>query len=216
MKRFIVLTCCTLFAAAAAMPAAAHVDRTVGRFETSVGWIDEPTYAGFRNGVHIDIRRAGEIGSHEEGDDHSEGEHAEATPVTNARLEVEVIFGDENGTERVGPLPVEPAAGQPGVYQAPLIPTRPGVYTFHFTGTIGSSKFDEVYTAADDTFAIVEQPSEIEFPAKDPSREQLAQRISTVSEDASEVGTVRTLAIVGIVMAAAAIGLALGARKGRA
>src|SRR5687768_3826698 len=135
IKRILVVACCALaLVATGTLNAFAHVHDTVGRFEISLGWLDEPTFSGFKNGVQIRIERipAEEAGGHAE----EEGEeHAEGTPVGNAKLKVEVIF--EDGAEKIGPLDLEPAFGAPGEYHAALIPTRPGVYTFHITGTIG-------------------------------------------------------------------------------
>jgi hypothetical protein len=34
-------------------PAFAHVEKTVGKYKITIGWGDEPTYAGFRNSVQV-------------------------------------------------------------------------------------------------------------------------------------------------------------------
>lgn len=43
-------------------------------------------------------------------------------------------------------------SGTPGDYRGWLIPTRPGKYTFHFTGTIKGDPIDERITASPTTF----------------------------------------------------------------
>ena len=57
-----------------------------------------------------------------------------------------------------------------------MVPTRPGAYTFHFTGTIRGDAIDETFKSSDTTFDDIKAASEVEFPAKDPSTGELAQR----------------------------------------
>ncbi len=184
-------------------PASAHEHRRIGPVEMTVGWADEPTFAGFKNGVQLMLR------------------DKSGKPITDLgdTLKVEVSFG----TRKTGPLPLERAFGEnfgrPGEYRAAIVPTRPGNYTFHFAGTIGEQKIDESFTSSEKTFDPVADSAEIEFPAKDPSAGELAARIARVgarveaaqsaARDAGAAGTqARTLAIIGIVLGA--IGAAAG------
>ncbi|HLW60783.1 MAG TPA: hypothetical protein VKV57_12780 [bacterium] len=136
----------------------AHTHRKAGGYEMTVGWADEPVYAGLKNGVQLLLKDSG------------------GKPVTDLgdTLTVEVIFGKE----RMPAQPLTPAfeksIGTPGDYRAAIIPTRPGNYTFHFVGTIGTQKVDESFTSSETTFDPVVDPSAIEFPAKDPSIGEIA------------------------------------------
>src|SRR6266542_3907967 len=114
------------------------------------------------------------------------------------KYNVEVGFGDE------------PAS--PGDYRAWFIPTAPGPYTFHFTGSIKGQKVDEKFTSSPTTFDEVQDPAKVEFPAKDPTTGQLSarvdretQRLNASLADArrqasDQAGTARLIAIVGVVV----------------
>jgi hypothetical protein len=181
------------------MSAAAHEHRVVVGHSMVVGWLDEPTYAGFKNGVQVFLNEPPQKGEEE------------GAPVEDASLEVEVLFGAEDAEESVGPLPLEPAFGSPGEYNATVIPTRPGQYTFHITGTIDDQDVDEFFTSGPDTFSEVGDPAEVEFPVQDPSRGQLAEAVqgaqgqadelrSTVEDVREAADTTRLLAILGLVV----------------
>jgi hypothetical protein len=178
-----------------AQPAAAHERRMVGSYQTAVGWADEPAYAGFPNAVQFILSDAA------------------GQPVVDLgpdELKVEVSFGDQ----KIGPLAMEPAFrvgafGEPGDYQADLIPSRPGPYTFHFVGTIKGQSIDEAYTASEQTFAIPENPAEVAFPAKDPSAGELAASIERANSRLEDVEGARTIAMAGVGLGAVALILAL-------
>ena len=187
----------TLFALSAAT-AFAHENRKVGRLTAVVGWDVEPAIAGFQNAVGISL----------------EGPGAES-----AELEVTVIFGDGETTE---PLPLEPAFDDPTYYTATIIPTRPGEYTFEIFGDVGGDSFDESFTSGEDTFDDVRNPSDLEFPIKDPTRGELAEGLERVSDRiegatgaGSEDGTpsdtmARSLAVAAVALAVVAL---LAARR---
>jgi len=188
--------------------ALAHEHRTAGPIEMTVGWADEPAFAGFKNGVQLLLRdKAGK-------------------PIADLgdTLKAEVVFGNQ----KTAPLPLERAFGKsfgtPGDYRATIVPTRPGNYTFHFTGTIGSTKIDQSFTTSERTFDPVQEATTIEFPVKDPSVADLAGRIERIGpradaaqSAAGEAGSGATQAkifgIVGIVVGA--VGVFLGLTKGR-
>ncbi len=188
----------------------AHEHRHLGHIEMVVGWADEPTFVGFKNGVQLILSASGK-------------------PVLDLgnTLKVEVMFGNE----KIGPVSLDPAFGKtfgrPGDYRASLIPTRAGTYIFHFIGTIMGEKVDQSFTCSEKTFDCASDTSEIEFPAKDPSRaelagrvERLGPRIEAVQAAASEAmdgaGTSKTLAIVGILLGAGALAAAFFGGRGRA
>ncbi|MEX2586529.1 MAG: hypothetical protein WD602_00855 [Actinomycetota bacterium] len=178
---------------ALAQPAGAHEGREVGEYEVVVGWAEEPAYTGFPNAAEITLTD-------------SAGE-----PVADLgadELQVEVLFDDET----TGRLPVEPAFGEPGHYKADLVPTRPGTYSFHFTGTINGEPIDETFTSGEDTFAEPQNPAEVGFPAQDPTNGELAGSIEQIrAELASEDSDSSTTGVVGIGIGALALLVALGA-----
>lgn len=191
-----------------ATPAAAHEHREVGDIVMTVGWSSEPTYAGYLNAVGLNLN------------EHGTRSEEEGPPISDADVEVEVLFGDENSGESTGPLPMEEAFGEPGFFQAPLIPSRPGTYTFRFTGTVGRQEIDEVFTSGPDTFNDAQTPADIQFPAQDPTAGELAQALDQARADNTELvgqvedaesaaGSARTLAIVGII--AGALGVIVAA-----
>jgi hypothetical protein len=124
-------------------------------------------------------------------------------------------------------LPFEPAFdpeegfGTLGDYRAWLIPTAPGTYTFHLFGSIGKQKVDERFTSGPTTFDDIADPAEVEFPTKVPTGTELAGRLdreiprltaavaSARSETEDKADSARTLAIVGIVVGAVGLVLAL-------
>lgn len=208
MKRIIVVL--LIAASAIASPALAHEHRDVGRWSTDVGWVEEPAFVGLKNGVHFGITALG--GGHDHADEGDEG-----IPVTNAKLTVAVIFGDRDGTPRTDPIPLVPVVGEPGVYRTSLIPTRVGTYTFHVVGTVGSRKFDQYYTSGEKTFASVESSTDLEFPERDPSRQELAARMTTTDATiaAIDTGTPKMLAIIALVLAGLALVISIAAKKAR-
>jgi hypothetical protein len=141
-----------------ASAASAHESRKVGPYSFVVGWGDEPAYAGEKNSVQVILNRGN-------------------TPVAEGvDLKAEVIFGQASTT-----IPIEPdfevgEFGRPGDYRAFLIPTRPGSYTFHVTGTVGNQKVDERFTSGPQSFSDIESPSAVSFPVKDPTIGELAAR----------------------------------------
>jgi hypothetical protein len=175
----------------------AHEHRQVGAYEVVVGWVEEPAYAGFMNGVQVRINDATGKPFVDLGD----------------TLRVEVIYGRQR-TEAVPLVPAFGAkAGRQGEYRAPIIPTRPGEYTFHLIGTIKGQKVDESFTASERTFDLVRESPEIEFPARDPTRAELAARIQRMGprlEKAIEtVDVVKTVAVVGLGIGGLALIVAL-------
>ncbi|MGH2652221.1 MAG: hypothetical protein ACRDHK_13545, partial [Actinomycetota bacterium] len=145
-----------------------------------------------------------------------------------AELEVEVIFGKKASDVVSQPLRLESVFGSPGEYRAPLIPTRPGTYTFHVVGTIEQGQeIDEYFTSAEGTFNDVQDPGDVQFPAKDPTIGELAEAVEQLnarsdqgsgegSSSTGDDGASQVLAIVGIALAALAlIGVGLTSRRAR-
>ena len=176
-------------------PASAHVPRTVGGFRLSIGWATEPVFAGSLNAVEVTASDAA------------------GAPVRDAggTLSAEVSFGDLRSS-----LPLLPAEGRPGEYRATLVPTRPGTYAFHIAGTLRGRAIDTAVTCSDSTFDCVTDSSAVQFPAKDPSTGQLADRIARALPRAERARSTAAQARLIAIGAAAAAALALAATIGRA
>jgi hypothetical protein len=181
--------------------AGAHETKTVGSLRLTIGWGDEPAFSGLKNSIEVAVSDAA------------------GAPVTDLaeRWAVEVSFGDER---RV--LPLEPAHGRPGTFRAWLVPTRSGTYSFHVTGKARGQTIDASFTCSDQTFACVADISALQFPVKDPSAGQLAERITRTLPRAqlAEEAAARSRAISLVAIVAAALALVavvgLAVRKGRA
>jgi hypothetical protein len=191
-----------------AAPASAHEERTVGKYHFVVGFGDEPTYAGEKNSVILLL---------------SDAKDRPVTDLTDT-LKVAVSTG---GTEPLN-LSMEPnfevgEFGTPGDYRAWFIPTTPGAYTFHFTGTIKGQKIDQTFKSGPTTFDEAKDPAEIQYPVKQPTGGQLATRadretarIDTAlaaerDQAKSDAASARTLAIIGLVVGALGLVAAVAA-----
>jgi hypothetical protein len=186
------------------------------------GFGTEPALAGQPNSVQLILVHDGE-------------------PVVDLgdTLDVEVTFGDESMALTLEPFFEEGEFGTPGDYRAWFIPTRPGTYEFHFSGTIDGEDVDETFTSGPQTFGDVESPTDLMFPAQDPTTGELAERIDrevprltdaideagssadqavTAAADASataggavdDAAGARTLGVVGIVVGALGVLVAAG------
>jgi hypothetical protein len=144
-----------------ATPALAHEERDVGKYAFAVGFGDEPAYAGFENSVQLLLSGPGDRAVTDLGD----------------TLKVEVRFGDQKLDVPLVPNFEIGEFGIPGDYRAWFFPTRPGTYSFHFSGTIKGQNVDETFTSGPTTFDEVVEPSAVEFPVKDPNVAQLAGRL---------------------------------------
>ena len=175
---------------ATASPASAHERRDVGAFKFTVGWGDEPAFAVGKNSVQLMLADA----------------NGPVTDVTDT-IKVVVSTGDQTMPEmtlrpafRVG------AYGTPGDYRAYMFPSRPGTYTFHFTGTIHGQAIDEKFTSSEKTFSDIEDPADIAFPVKDPSVGQLAEKVAVVeARPVAKNEDSKGLAIAGIALGAVAL-----------
>lgn len=150
----------TIVVVGLAPAASAHEGRSRGDLKMGVGFGTEPAYAGQPNSVQLILSHGGE-------------------PVVDLgdTVDVEVEFADQTMALELEPNFAVGAFGEPGDYRAWFIPTRPGHYTFHFTGTIEDEEIDESFTSGPRTFGDVNDPAEIQFPEQDPTTGELADRI---------------------------------------
>lgn len=171
--------------------ASAHEHRTVGTYELTVGFQNEPAFANQPNAVflHVVVATPGEGGE--------EGKPVEGLEKT---LKVEVIQGKERTT-----LPLRPGFGESGIYLADFIPTRAGDYIFHFTGTIADQAVGERFESGPEgqnRFSTVEDPAPLQFPVKQPSASELQASLAEARNQASQA---RTIGLIGISMGAAGL-----------
>jgi hypothetical protein len=198
-----------LLLALSAPPASAHEERKVGRYVFHVGFGDEPAYAGAKNSVQVLLHDA-----------------SNDKPVVDLgdSLKVDVSLGNNDAQKTSMTLEPDFEVGEfgtPGDYRAFFIPTAPGAYTFHFTGTIKGQAVDQKFTSGPQTFSEVQDPAEVSFPTKDPTTGQLAARVDRETQRLSQAlaasqaqarkaddaaGMARLIAIVGVVVGA--LGLA--------
>jgi hypothetical protein len=178
MKRMILL--CTSSLMLWPTAALAHANRTVGPLEFTVGWAAEPAFAGQPNAVELNIERGGE-------------------PVEGAEDSLKVRVG--LGGEETEALDLRTVFESPGEYRADLIPTAPGGYTFHFTGTVGTQRIDQSFTSPKDGFDEVTGTSEIAFPNAAPSTTELSQRIVALEGDVEDARSATTLPLVLAIVA---------------
>jgi hypothetical protein len=181
--------------------AGAHERRQVGPYVMRVGWADEPTYAGVKNGVQVLLS------------------DASGKPFTDIPENLKVVV--EYGSEKTAPLPLVAAFGrrfgQPGDFRAAIIPTRPGNYTFHFVGMLKAQRIDQSFTSSDTTFDPVQEATAIEFPAKDPSAGQLAEKVDRLGARLEDEGAAanRAQMVGGAGLLAGVLGIAVGVGAGR-
>jgi hypothetical protein len=147
--------------------ALAHEERTVGDYTLEFGWRVEPAVTGAPNGPELYVSSA-KVGVTTE----------ELLQNVDVSLQVEVTFGPASRT-----LELSPDAEEIGHYVADLIPTRPGDYTFHVTGTIGETAIDETFTSADGYFDSIEPASDLQFPEPQPDVSELLQRIEALEAE---------------------------------
>lgn len=181
---------------ASAFSVGAHERKTAGAVTLVIGWGDEPAFTGALNSVVVTVSdRNGPI-------------------KTPAVLAAEVSFGSERMT-----VSLEPVANRPGEYQAWLVPTRPGTYAFRISGKVGTQNVDVTSTCSESTFHCVVDATDIQFPAKDPSIAQLADRLERGLPRAERAGeaasgaTQLSFAALAISIAGMAIALAVGWRS---
>jgi hypothetical protein len=186
----------TVVALAAVVPASAHEVRTVGAYEFTVGWLHEPAYADEQNAVQFLLKQSN------------------GNPVDDLgdTLKVEVIYQGQTmpALSLTPTFDPDTGLGMHGEYLASLIPTRAGNYTFHFTGTVKGQAVDQSFTSSPTTFDAVKEPTAVEFPAQDPTRGQIVQKLDRIdpritaaeATAKNDADVARNLAIAAIVLGA--------------
>jgi hypothetical protein len=192
---------------AAASVASAHVVQNFGPYTIAIGWQHEPAYAGELNAVQLTIKDAA---GHPVDDLTGDDLHVQITAAgtTSSSLAFEPSFDPDTGL------------GNPGEYDAAVIPSLPGNYTFKLAANVHGTTIDQSFTSGTKTFDTVRDATAAEFPVMLPSTSEIearitrdAQRIQTAqanAQSASEAaGRATVLGTIGIIAGVVLGGLAL-------
>jgi hypothetical protein len=183
-------------------PALAHGSFQHGDITILTGFATEPAFAGQPNALQLEIERAGKA----------------VTDLRQGDVKVDVSFGGQSTSLTLEPQFEVGEWGTPGDYRAAFIPTQPGKYTFHISGTVDGEKVDYSMTSGPATFSEVEDPGPAMFPAVDaPSTNDLSTKIdaasartdSSISSAQDTADAARTVAIVAVLIAVVAIVLGI-------
>jgi hypothetical protein len=145
----------------------AHIVKTFGTYSVALGWVHEPTYVDEQNAVQVVIKDAA---------------GKAVTDLNDGDLKVTVGVGGQTSE----PLPLlntfdpDTGLGVAGDYEAPVIPTAPGDYTFHLSGTIDGTVVDETATSSDSTFNSAIDATGIQFPNKLPALTDIITRLDRI------------------------------------
>jgi opacity protein-like surface antigen len=147
--------------------AGAHVVVKAGTYSLAIGWAHEPTYVGEQNAVQVIVTTAA------------------GRPVDDLKagdLAVVVSTGGQQSTslQLVPMYDADTGLGIHGDYEAALMPTAPGDYTFHVTGSVHGTTVDETETSSDSTFNSATDATGIQFPAKLPTMAEVTTRLDRV------------------------------------
>jgi len=105
-------------------PASAHKTTVFGNYLVTVGWQNEPTYAGLLNSPIIEVKK---------------GSGDSAKPVINALANMQISIKYGSVTKQLDFVPDNTVDGQ---YVSLLIPTRVGTYSLIMKGTIENQSID--------------------------------------------------------------------------
>jgi hypothetical protein len=185
--------------------AAGRETRTVvgGRFELTVGFLNEPAYEGEPNGLYVRVYEVPMPAA-----ESADGVAAQATPsaatpvgeatppgsptpVPGSELTAEIAYGPD-----VRPLKLEPGS-QPGVYQAAFVPTQPGNYIFRIKGTLDGEEIAEEFRTSPLGIPPVVGVAGLQFPQEIPVGQGL---LDALDEREAEAERARTLGAVGIAL----------------
>jgi hypothetical protein len=179
---------CALLAAPSI--ALAHERRAIagGKYDVVVGWDTEPPFVGQKNAASIRVSRAGTN---------------PAEPVTGLEnsLRVEIRQGAQTKT-----FVLRAVFGQPGYYQADLLPTRAGDFVWTFSGSIGSDQINEKFDSAEGKFDAVQASSGLEFPIAAADPEQVTAEVQSARDAAQSA---QTMGLLGVALGALGLVAAL-------
>lgn len=157
-------------------PTQAHVLKDFGPYSVALGWVQEPTYVGQLNAVQVVIKDAN---------------GKAIVDVGDGDLKVVVSVGGQQSAplDLLNKYDPDTGLGVPGDYEAPLVPTVPGDYTFHLTGKIHDAAVDETATSSDSTFNSAVDETDVQFPAKLPSLTEITTRLDRLDARVAAVAS---------------------------
>lgn len=217
IRRWLTVPAAMVLAAMAA-PAAAHIVKQVGPYAVALGWVHEPVYVGEQNAVQVVVKDAN-------------GNPVSDLSADDLKVVVTTAMAQSDPLSLAPTFDEDTGLGIPGDYEAPIIPTAPGDYTFHVTGTIHSTQIDETATSSGTTFDTAVDASEIQFPGKVPALSDLSTRVQRIDARVqSQLAAAKaasssadraffaglTAGGAGVVIGLAALALAILARRPRA
>ena len=159
-----------------------HERRAVGPYTFVVGWINEPSYVNLLNSLDLTV---------------TETNGGKAVEGLEKTLKADLTFG---GSSTPQLLTLAARFGLPGKYSGYIMPTKVGDYTFHITGTVGTTNIDEKFESGPGRFGSIESTDPLQYPAKVVANADLAARLDSI----------QTLVIAGIVIAGIAVLLSVG------
>src|SRR3954471_18488697 len=118
-------------------PATAHVEQRSGPFRVRMGWAEEPPYSGSPTAVEGEARRR----------------DGAPVAVPPGALGAQVGFGRAVVTMELTPTE------ERGNLRAAIVPTRPGTYAFHVSGSLRGHDVDVDATCSSATFDCVLEPT---------------------------------------------------------
>jgi len=159
-----------------------HERRAVGPYTFVVGWINEPSYVNLLNSLDLTV---------------TETNGGKAVEGLDKTLKADLTFG---GSTTAQPLTLAARFGQPGKYSGYVLPTKIGDYTFHITGTVGTTNVDEKFESGPGRFGSIESTDPLQYPQKLVSNADLAARLDQL----------QTLVIAGIAVGVLALIVSIG------
>jgi hypothetical protein len=146
----------------------AHVLKDFGAYSVALGWSIEPTYVGQVNAVQVVVK---------------DKQGKAVTDLADGDLKVVVGVGGQQSAALplINKFDPDTGLGIAGDYEAPLMPTTPGDYTLHLTGTIHGQAVDETATSSDSTFNSAVEATDVQFPNKLPSLTEIATSLDRIN-----------------------------------
>ena len=173
--RVLALVFALVASATFAAPTLAHTGHEVGDYILEIGWLREPAFVGQPNAVQVTI-----------------SDHHDDSPITDLTDDDLTVIVSTAGANSPS-LTFTPAfdavekTGSLGEYDAALVPTAPGEYSFHITGSIHGTAVDLTVTSGDETFDPVVASTDVEFPAKMPTLTEVGTRLDRIDSRIEEL-----------------------------
>jgi hypothetical protein len=165
--------------------ALAHGTTTVGDYTLVIGFHNEPVLQGQPNSLDLFVTNT---------------KTNEKINGLEKTLNAEISFGKSKKQ-----VTLEPQEDLDGAYQAEVIPTRTGDYTWHIWGDINGTPVDVSMTSSPTTFDSAAPLSDVSFPDAQPAAANLQASAASAAQAAQ---TAMIVGIVGVVLGL--VGTALG------